>query len=90
MARFEIDFLSEYTDEALLDELRRIAALLSSGEPLTKMRGEMAIKLDRDHFAGGLYQTSSQGSAPRSDLQHGIFHPGLKLGENSSHHIFID
>jgi len=35
-SRYEIDFLPEYTDEALLDELRRIAALLSPGEPLTK------------------------------------------------------
>jgi hypothetical protein len=34
--RFEIDFLTDYTDEALLGELRRIAALLSDGEPLTK------------------------------------------------------
>jgi hypothetical protein len=36
MARYEIDFLTEYTDEALLDELRRIAAFLPVGEPLTK------------------------------------------------------
>src|SRR5437899_157346 len=36
MPQFEIDFLTEYTDEALLGELRRIAGLLSSGEPLTK------------------------------------------------------
>lgn len=36
MPRFKIDFLTEYTDEALLGELRRIAALLPAGEPLTK------------------------------------------------------
>jgi hypothetical protein len=36
MPRFEIDFLSEYTDETLLGEIRRIAALLPVGEPLTK------------------------------------------------------
>ena len=36
MSRYEIDFLPEYTDEALLGELRRIAALLPAGEPLTK------------------------------------------------------
>lgn len=36
MSRYEIDFLPEYTDEALLDELRRIAASLPAGEPLTK------------------------------------------------------
>jgi hypothetical protein len=36
VARYEIDFLTEYTDEALLDELRRIAALLPVGQSLTK------------------------------------------------------
>jgi hypothetical protein len=37
MGRYEIDFLPEYTDEALLDEVRRVAALLPAGEPLTKI-----------------------------------------------------
>jgi len=36
MTPYEIDFLPEYTDEALLNELRRIAALLPAGKPLTK------------------------------------------------------
>lgn len=36
MTRYEIDFLPEYTDDALLDELRRIGDLLPVGEPLTK------------------------------------------------------
>lgn len=36
MPRFETSFLDDYTDDALLDELRRIAALIPAGEPLTK------------------------------------------------------
>jgi 5-methylcytosine-specific restriction endonuclease McrA len=36
MSRFKIDFLPEYTDDALLAELRRVAALLNHGEPLTQ------------------------------------------------------
>jgi HNH endonuclease/Homing endonuclease associated repeat len=36
MGRYEIDFLDEYTDEALLAKLRRIAALLPDRKPLTK------------------------------------------------------
>lgn len=36
--KFEIDFLAEYSDEALLDELRRIAMLVPIGEPLTAAR----------------------------------------------------
>ena len=36
MARFEIDFLMNYGDSSLLDELRRIAARLPEGQPLTK------------------------------------------------------
>lgn len=35
MPRFEIDFLDDYSDEALLDEIRRIAATLPQGTPLT-------------------------------------------------------
>ncbi len=35
MPRFEIDFLDEYSDEALLGELRRIAALLPKSTALT-------------------------------------------------------
>src|ERR1017187_3687684 len=37
MARFEIDFLTEYTDEALLGELRGIAALIPTEAPLTRV-----------------------------------------------------
>ncbi len=36
MQRFEISFLDDYTDESLLDEIRRVAALIPAGEPLTK------------------------------------------------------
>jgi hypothetical protein len=36
MARFEIDFLTEYTDEALLDEIRRVSVVLG-GRPLTQV-----------------------------------------------------
>ncbi len=36
MPRFEIDFLTEYTDEALLDELRRVSVVLES-DPLTQV-----------------------------------------------------
>lgn len=36
MPRFEIDFLTEYTDEALLDELRRISVVLGE-RPLTQV-----------------------------------------------------
>src|ERR1035441_10086621 len=36
MPRFEIDFLTEYTDEALLDELRRISVVLGE-HPLTQV-----------------------------------------------------
>jgi hypothetical protein len=36
MGRYEIDFLEEYTDEALVAELRRIAVLLPSGKRLTQ------------------------------------------------------
>jgi hypothetical protein len=36
MARFEIDFLLDYSDESLLEELRRVAAMMPAGQPLTK------------------------------------------------------
>ncbi len=36
MPRFEIDFLTEYTDEALLEELRRTSAILGE-HPLTQV-----------------------------------------------------
>src|ERR1017187_3967764 len=57
MARFEIDFLTEYSDEALLGELRRIAALLPEGEPLTKTAFErlspkVAAKTIQRRFRG--------------------------------------
>lgn len=38
MSRFEINFLDDYTDEALLGELRRIAAFVPDGESLTKAK----------------------------------------------------
>lgn len=57
MARFEFDFLTEYTDEAILGELRRIAALLPVGEPLTKTAYErlspkVASKTIQHRFRG--------------------------------------
>jgi hypothetical protein len=36
MARYEVDFLEQYTDEALLAELQRVAAQLRAGDFLTK------------------------------------------------------
>ncbi len=36
MPSFEVEFLPEYTDEAVLDEMRRVAGLISPGQPLTK------------------------------------------------------
>jgi len=36
MAKFEIDFLEDYTDNALLNEIRRVATLLPDGGPLTR------------------------------------------------------
>ena len=57
MSHYEIDFLPEYTDEALLDELRRIAALLPADEPLTKTaykryRPKVATGTVRRRFGG--------------------------------------
>jgi hypothetical protein len=57
MSHYEIDFLPEYTDEALLDELRRIAALLPTDEPLTKTaykryRPKVATSTVRRRFGG--------------------------------------
>lgn len=40
-SRFEIDFLSEYTDDALLTEVRRVASLLEPGQRLTKVTYQM-------------------------------------------------
>ncbi len=36
MSPYEIDFFLDYSDESLLNELRRVAALLPAGGPLTK------------------------------------------------------
>lgn len=36
MTRFEIDFLAEYTDDAIISELRRVAEHLPVGQSLTK------------------------------------------------------
>jgi hypothetical protein len=45
MPQFQIDFLTEYTDEALLGELRRIATLLPIGDPFTKAAyGQYSLK----------------------------------------------
>ena len=45
MGRYEIDFLEEYTDEALLAELRRIAALVQSGQRLCDTIGNAGARL---------------------------------------------
>ncbi len=63
MGRYEIDFLEEYTDEALLDELRRVASLLPEGKPLTKtayeeLGGRVAHTTVRRRFGG--WQTALQ------------------------------
>ena len=51
MGRYEINFLEEYTDEALLAELRRIAALLPSGQRLTQATyGKLSGRASRVTF----------------------------------------
>jgi len=57
MSRYEIDFLEQYTDEALLSELRRVAALLPEGKRLTKTSYEnltprVASSTVRHRFGG--------------------------------------
>jgi hypothetical protein len=49
MPRFELNFLADYGDEALLEELRRIAALVPEEEPLTaKSYGAHSPKVAAD------------------------------------------
>lgn len=57
MPRYEIGFLTEYTNEALLGELRRVATMLPEGEPLTKtafdrLSPKVASKTIQRRFGG--------------------------------------
>ena len=93
MARFEIDFLTDYTDEALLGELRRIAALLPVGEPLTKTAYDLLLaELKRVHaLVGKEWLTSddfnSHSVTSKEAIRHrfGTFRKGLDAAGIPNH-----